>query len=516
MSNAAGAPVSSGNDTLWSVLEKRANATPAGLMFVDEYERSISFGAFRELVERTAQGLVALGVQPGAKVAWQLPSRLETLALMAAFSRLGALQLPILPLYREREVGFLLKDVQPDFVFAPESLRGFEYVAMMRGLVAQNAPGAKVVPMYDKLPEAIAASLPKASVDSSVVRWIFATSGTTSEPKGVMHTDGTLLAAGLRLFAAQGITANDVMTLNFPVAHGGGPVATMANLAYGTPVVCTEVFDPIRAVALYRRHGVTVAGTGLPFYLAYLNEQRKTPGEKLIPTLRMITGGGAPKPPSVYFDVKRELGVPILHAFGMTEGLVFAQNRPGDSDEQLAYTDGLPLDDVEISIRDETGKVLSGDAEGELWVRGPMLFKGYTSKALTDASFDSNGFFRTGDYGRIRSDGHLAITGRIKDIIIRKGENISASEIENVLFRHPKIAELAVIGLPDEQRGERVCAVVVPRGDARITLAEISEACAGDGLARFKTPEQVEFVPQLPRNSTMKVLKTKLREMFAR
>jgi non-ribosomal peptide synthetase component E (peptide arylation enzyme) len=250
--------------------------------------------------------------------------------------------------------------------------------------------------------------------------------------------------------------------------------------------------------------------------MGYLAEQRRQPGQKIIPTLRLMHGGGAPKPPSLYYQIKAEIGVKIANGLGMTEGLMITQGLPDDTDDQLANSEGLPVKGLQLRIQRADGAPAAPGEDGEILVRGPTLFKRYTRPELTAKAIDKDGFYHTGDYGHLRPDGRLVISGRLKDVIIRKGENISALEIENVLHRHPKVAEVAVIGLPDEIRGERACAVVVPKGDERITLGEMAAFCEEAGLARFKVPEQIEFVAELPRNSTMKVLKTRLREDMGR
>ena len=311
-------------------------------------------------------------------------------------------------------------------------------------------------------------------------------------------------------------SSDDVDTVNFPVAHGGGMIVLMCALIYGMKGVITESFQPAAAVELYRRHGVTLAGTGTAFYMGYLAEQRRQPGVPILPKLRLMHGGGAPKPPSLYYQIREEIGVKICNGLGMTEGLMITQGLPDDSDEQLANSEGLPIKGMQIRILRADGKLAAPGEDGEILVRGPTLFKRYTRPELTAKAIDQEGFYHTGDYGHLRPDGRIVISGRLKDVIIRKGENISAQEIENVLHRHPKIAEVAVIGLPDDTRGERACAVVVPKGDERITLGEMAAACEEAGLARFKVPEQIEFVAELPRNATMKVLKARLREDMAK
>lgn len=497
--------------TFWQILQARAIQSPDKTWLIDQDGRRLTFAGFRDRAERVARGLLALGMHPGATVAWQLPTRIETALLMAALARLGVTQVPIVPLYREREVGFLLRTTRPAFVFTPGTWRGHDYARMIAPLAQALDPPPEMLTSCGTLPESDTGELPPPPGDADAVRWIFSTSGTTADPKGVRHSDATLLAAARGMSEALQVRGDDVCSVNFPIAHSGGPVAMMSHLLGGNTAVLVEVFEPAAAVALYREHGVTLAGTGLPFYLAYLAEQRRQPGIPIIPSLRLITGGGGPKPPPVYAQVRAELGVPIAHAWGMTEAVVLAQNGPDDTDEQRMYTDGRPVRGAEIRILRDDGAIAGHDEEGEVQVRGPMLCKGYTDPALNRAAFTADCWLRTGDLGRLRADGHLSVTGRIKDIVIRKGENISAAEVENVLFGHPAIAEVAVIGMPDPERGERACAVIVARGAAAPTLPDVVRACREAGLPAFKIPEQVEIVDALPRNSMMKVRKDVLR-----
>jgi cyclohexanecarboxylate-CoA ligase len=274
---------------------------------------------------------------------------------------------------------------------------------------------------------------------------------------------------------------------------------------------------PAQAVEFFRRHDVTMAGGSTAFYLAFLNEQRQQPDTPIMPSLRALSGGGAPKPPEVYFEVKREMGIPVIHGYGMTEVPMIAMGTPHDTDDQLAHTDGKPIFGAELRIVTLDGKPASPGEDGEVRVRGPMVCRGYTDPALDADAFDEDGFFRTGDLGHLRDDGHVVLTGRVKDIIIRKGENISAQEIESVLYTHPKVGDVAVVGLPDRERGERVCAVVEPaQGSEPLTFDEMVQLCREAGLMTQKIPEQLEVMDELPRNKTLnKVLKQKLRDQLA-
>jgi cyclohexanecarboxylate-CoA ligase len=506
--------------TLWGLLEQRVAESPGAPMLIDEADRSVTFAEFRDRAERVAAGLHALGIEEGTTVSWQLPTRIETVVVSMALARLGAVQNPILHVYREREVGFALRQLRPRLAIVPGVWRDFDFEAMVRELVADLDDAPVILVTAPALPEGDPATLPPppAAPDGPApVRWIYYTSGTTSDPKGVLHTDETLLAGGKGLALALDMSGDDVGSMAFPFTHIAGPDYLVMMLADGFPSVLVEAFVPADAVEFCRRHNVTMAGGSTAFYQAFLNEQRKQPDAPVIPSLRALSGGGAPKPPEVYFEVKREMGIPVIHGYGMTEVPMIAMGTPHDTDDQLANTDGKPIVDAEVRIVALDGTPAAPGEDGEVQVRGPMVCRGYTDPALGADAFDAEGFFRTGDLGHLRDDGHLVLTGRVKDIIIRKGENISAQEIESVLYTHPKVGDVAVVGLPDRERGERVCAVVeTAPGSEPLTFEEMVELCRGSGLMTQKIPEQLEVVDELPRNKTLnKVLKQKLRDQLA-
>jgi acyl-CoA synthetase (AMP-forming)/AMP-acid ligase II len=308
---------------------------------------------------------------------------------------------------------------------------------------------------------------------------------------------------------------DDVGSMAFPCTHIGGPDYLVVMLAYGMSAVLLEAFDPAGAVATFSRHGVTMAGGSTAFYLAFLNEQRKDPSKPVIPTLRLLNGGGAPKPPEVFREVRAEMHIPVCHGYGMTECPMITQGSYTDTDEQLMNTDGAPDFGCTVQIVDEEGAPVPAGVTGEVRVSGPMLAKGYMDPAQTAAAFGPDGFFTTGDRGYLRDDGHIVLTGRTKELIIRKGENISPREIEDLLQTNPKVAAVAVIGLPDRDRGERVCAVVETReGQEPLTFAEMQQFCRDHQLMTQKIPEQLEVVDVLPRNATFKILKHELVKQF--
>ncbi|MET8023434.1 class I adenylate-forming enzyme family protein [Streptomyces avermitilis] len=487
--------------TLWELVVRRAGLTPDRPVLLQD-DRSLSFGELRDRSERVAAGLYDMGVRPGTVVAWQLPTRIETALLSFALARLGAVQSPVIPFYRDREVGFALRESKAEFFAVPGTWRGFDHTAMARRLGAKG-----IFEAYDTLPDGDPALLPAPPAEGTDVRWIYWTSGTTSDPKGVLHTDRSLIAGGSCLAHALRLTADDVGSMAFPYAHIAGPDYTVMLLLYGFPAVMFEQFALPDALAGYRGHGVTVAGGSTAFYSMFLAEQRRQPDTPVIPTLRLLAGGGAPKPPEVYHRVVREMGVQLTHGYGMTEVPMITMGSPEDTAENLATTEGRPPPGMEIRIVD-----------GEVRLRGEAVCQGYLDPRQTAEAFDEDGFLRTGDLGHLTGSGHLVLTGRLKDVIIRKGENISAKEIEDLLHRHPAVGDVAVIGLPDAERGERVCAVVEQQpGAAALTLDAMTSYLRAEGLSVHKLPEQLEVVDALPRNETLrKVLKYRLRERYAR
>ncbi|MCF3103467.1 AMP-binding protein [Streptomyces roseoverticillatus] len=522
----------SASRTLWELLDRRADLTPGSpaLIQADEpdlgvgpdpagtADRTVTFGELRARAERTAAGLYGLGVRPGSRVAWQLPTRIETVVLTFALARLGAVQTPLIPYYRDREAGHALRATEAGFFAVPGVWRGFDHSLMAYRLALALPAPPLVLTAYDALPEGDPADLPPPPADGTGVRWIYWTSGTTAAPKGALHTDRGLIAAGSHLADALRLTPDDVGSMAFPYAHVAGPDYTVMLLLRGFPALLVEHFSLPGSLSAYRRNGVTVAGGSTAFYAMFLAEQRRQPGRRLLPALRLLAGGGAPRPPELHHDVVRELGCPLVHGYGMTEAPMITMGDPEDTAEHLAGTEGRPPAGMEIRVTDAGGAPVPPGTEGAIRLRGEAVCRGYLDPAQTAGAFDADGFLLTGDLGRLTADGHLVITGRAKDVIIRKGENISAQEVEQFLRSHPLIDDAAVIGLPDPVRGERVCAVVqqVP-GAPRLTLRDVASHLADAGLSVHKIPEQLELVGRLPRDDTLhKVLKYELRERFAR
>ncbi len=290
-----------------------------------------------------------------------------------------------------------------------------------------------------------------------------------------------------------------------------------ASLLAGCSHVVVPVFDPKKSIDVLSRCGATLGTAGTVFHQAYLAAQRERGPERIFPRMRAFPGGGAPKPPQLHFDVKREFGgVGIVSGWGMTECPIVAMNTVRDPDEKLAHTEGRATRGVEIVVVRPDGSRAGPGEEGELRCRGPQLCRGYLDSSLDAGAFDEAGFFRSGDLGFVDAEGYVVITGRLKDVIIRKGENISAKEVEDLLYPHPKVADCAVIGLPDPAVGERCCAVVACRDPADpLRFDEMVAFLSERGLMRQKLPERLELVESIPRNPTGKILKHELRRRFA-
>jgi cyclohexanecarboxylate-CoA ligase len=506
--------------TFWEMLERRVAGSGDERFVFDDKGRSLTFREFRDAAERVAAGLQAMGVGEGTPVSWQMPTQIDTVLLSFALCRLGAQQNPIIHLYRGRELSFAVKQTGARFLVIPGGFRGFDFRELAESATAGLAEPPQIIDMSLGLPDGDASTLPPPPTPvagaGQPVRWIYYTSGSTADPKGVQHTDQTLIAGGCGLAVALDPSPGDVGSIAFPYAHIGGPDYIVMTLRHGFSVALIEQFVPAETIPFLASVGCTISGGGAAFYTMLLAEQRKQPGKPIIPTLRMLSGGGGPKPPDLHHDVQREMGGRgVVHGYGMTEVPMIAQGSPHDTDEQLANTDGKPIVGIELRLVTMDGHEAAVGEEGEVRLKGPMVFKGYTDPALNVDAFDEEGWFRTGDLGRLRDDGHLCLTGRLKDIIVRKGENVSAKEVEDLLYKHPKVAEVAVIGLPDPERGERVCAVVQPVDPVDPpTFPEIVGFCRSEGLMMQKIPEQLEVVADFPRGGTGKINKRALQDEY--
>jgi acyl-CoA synthetase (AMP-forming)/AMP-acid ligase II len=506
--------------TWWELIDRRGMEWSDRPMVADERGRSLTFGQFRAAAEAVAAGLSDLGVGPGSTVTWQLPTILESVVLMAALARLGATQNPVIPILRDAEVGHIVGQVRPELIITPGLWRGFDYAAMAQAIADTHGARALVVdhasadPEDLALPRADPSALPLPDRDPDAVRWIYYSSGTTSTPKGAKHSDRSVMAGANGLVELVGISADDVFPMAFPITHIGGHTSLTAQLRVGCRLVLIEQFDARLSPKVMAEHGATLLGSAPPFFQAYLQAQRDHGSGRLFPALRMGMSGGAPSPPTLHDQVKEELGgAGVISGWGLTEFPIATESSPADPDRVIAETVGRPARGVSIKVVAADGSDQQPGNEGELRLRGPQMFHGYVDETLDREAFDQDGWFATGDLGLVGVDGNVRITGRIKDIIIRNAENISATAVEDVLHRHPDIMDVAVVGIPDARTGERCCAaIVVVDGVSPPSLVDIAEHCRAQGLASQRIPERLDVFDSLPRNPMGKLQKQEIRD----
>jgi acyl-CoA synthetase (AMP-forming)/AMP-acid ligase II len=501
--------------SLWQLVTERAEASPDVLMAIDMQGRTMTFGEFHARAERAAAGFAAMGVGEGTPVSWILPSRFEAFVLTAALARLGATQNPILPIYREREVSFMARQTRCELMVVPGTFRDFDYETMARA--ATRGLDATVLVTDPDLPDGDPATLAApAPGDGEPVRWIMYTSGTVADPKGARHTDASIAASNVGMQWSMQVTSDDRVAVVFPITHVGGLVWLFNTLETACRLLMVEIFSPATAIPFLAEQGVTCAGAGTAFHLAYLEAQRRQPRTPLFPNVRLFNGGGAPKPITLHYEMLAEMGAPVISGWGLTETPINTMVPLDAPDHKKAETEGQACPGVELrAVSPDDERDVGRGVEGELRVKAKQVCLGYLDSSLDAAAFDADGWFRTGDLGVIDDEGYVTITGRLKDIIIRKGENISAKEVEDLLFKHPSVADVAVIGLADRASGERVCAVVVCNEGATLEFKDMSDFLAEQGLITRKLPEQLELVDALPRNPTGKILKRELQSRFA-
>ena len=502
-------------------LANAAEATPDKTAVVD---RGVawSYAEVEALVQHLGSALQSLGITHGDVVSWQLPNWIEAVVVHHAALRIGAISNPIVSIYRHAEIKFILRQAASKVMVVPASFRGFDYPAMLAGIRAE-LPDLRTVAVVgdDETGGDVgygtlfslgrARSLVPTQRNANDLALLLYTSGTTSQPKGVLHTHNTLDYENRSTIDFFGLSAKDTVFMPSPVGHITGVLSGMQlPFVLGSAVVLLDIWDPGRALALMSAHGCSFTVAATPFLHGILHHPDLADTDTS--ALRIFICGGAEMPTGLIRNAENALHCTVTRAYGSTEHPMATASNQRDTPDERAETDGRAIHATQVRIVDDSGSALPAGAIGEVLVRGPALFVGYLDPDLNHDSFTRDGWFRTGDLARLRPDGYLEITGRQKDIIIRGGENISAKEIEDHLFGHPKIAEVAVIAAPDPVLGERVCVVVVPKAGQTITLAEIIEWLKARQLAKQKLPERLTVLDELPRTASGKVQKFKLRD----
>jgi cyclohexanecarboxylate-CoA ligase len=492
-------------------------------------EVRLTYAELADRVDKVAAGLLGRGVGKGDVVAFQLPNWWEFIALFFACSRIGAVANPLMPIFRQRELRFMLGFAEAKVAVVPAQWRGFDHLAMLREIRSDLPKLAHVfavgstgdhsfeaaflnrppLPLADK--QKLAALKPG---PNDVVELIY-TSGTSGEPKAVMHTANTVLAPARCFIADIPVEPSDVVFMGSPYAHQTGFLYGMLMpTILGTRTVALDLWSPAEAARLIEREGATWSMGSTPFLSDMVNLPAE-PRARVARTLRTWVCAGAPIPRVLVQRAKAEMDLDVLSCWGMTENAGVTITRKSDPQDKVFSTDGRALPGDEVRVVDERQEPVPPDTVGHLQARGITQFVGYLRKPELNAT-DAEGWFDTGDLARMDRDGYIRIVGRTKDVIIRGGENIPVAEVENLIYRHPKVAECAVVAMPDQRLGERACVFVTTKGSDPMELGELIRFLAEQGMAKQYWPERLELVADMPRTPSGKIQKFKLREMAQR
>ncbi|CAN0628196.1 cyclohexanecarboxylate-CoA ligase [Burkholderia multivorans] len=482
------------------------------------------------MAERIAVGLVRLGVGRNDVVSAQLPNWWEFTLTYLACSRIGAVMNPLMPIFRERELSFMLNHSRSKVAIVPKRFRGFDYEAMLNSLKGSlpalahvvvvggetgGQPGANSFeallsgPPWEQAPDAHAILTRHRPGPDDVTQLLY-TSGTTGEPKGVMHTANTLMSNIVPYAESMRLDGDDVVLMASPMAHQTGFMyGLMMPVMLRATAVLQDIWQPGAALDLIRGEGVTFTMASTVF-LTDLAAAVKETGRR-VPSLRTFLCAGAPIPGPLVEQARAALGAKIVSAWGMTELGAVTLTRLDDDDERAFTTDGHPLPGVEVRIVGDDDAPLPPGSVGRLLTRSCSGFGGYLHRAHLNAT-DAGGWFDTGDLASVDAQGYIRISGRSKDVIIRGGENIPVVEIEALLYRHPAIAGVALVAYPDERLGERACAVVALRPGEHIELPDIVEFLKSHHVAMQYIPERLWLVDALPVTPAGKIQKFRLRD----
>lgn len=475
-----------------------------------------TYADFAERIDRLAAELRAGGVQIGDRVGYFGPNHPAFLVTLFACARAGAIFVPLNFRLTGRELTYIARDAGLHTLIADTGLTAV-IDPVRSDLALSRTISLGAIGGWEILDDLLAVRGPISEPEHpepSDVAIIMYTSGTTGLPKGAMLTHGNLFWNNVNALLSFDVTSSDVTYVAAPLFHIGGlNVTTLLTLQKGGHVIVTPSFDPVRALHDIARHRVTTM-FGVPAMYLFMRQAPEFVTADLS-SLRYLICGGAPVPEPLMRAYSAR-GIPFAQGYGLTEtaplalvmGIDEASRKIGAAGSKV-----LPLSDVRLVDADNAG--VSPGEPGEICVRGPQIMAGYwNNPAATAAAIDGQGWFHTGDVGREDDDGYVYVVDRLKDMAITGGENVYPAEVESVLYSHPDVVEVAVLGLPDPKWGEAVTAVVAVKASATVTLDDLRDFASGH-LARYKLPQRLEFVASLPRNPSGKVLKNQLRERFA-
>jgi len=489
--------------------------------------RSFTYREMAAMADRIAVGLYRLGVRRNDVVAMQLPNWWQFTLTTLACARIGAVINPLMHIFRERELSFMLGHGEAKVMIVPKVFRGFDHAQMMAGLRGQLPHLQHVLAVGGEGPDSFEARLSSPAWErepdaaqilsgsrpgpDDITQLIY-TSGTTGEPKGVMHSANTLMSNILPYAQRVKLGASDVVLMASPMAHQTGFMyGLMMPIMLRARAVLQDVWEPRKGVELIRAQGVSFTMASTPF----LTDLARTVADtgQAVPTLKTFLCAGAPIPGPLVEQARSVLGTKIVSAWGMSENGACTLIELDDDDERAINTDGHALPGMQVKVADDDGRELPRGESGRLLVRGCSNFGGYLKRPHLNGT-DAEGWFDTGDLARMDERGYIRISGRSKDIIIRGGENIPVVEVEALMYKHPAVAQAAVVAYPDERLGERACAVVVTKPGASLTFGELIGFLTEHKLARQYLPERLEVLTVMPTTPSGKIQKFKLREMI--
>jgi cyclohexanecarboxylate-CoA ligase len=473
--------------------------------------------------DRIALGLYALGIRKGDIVSFQLNNRWEFVAIVLACVRIGAVTNPLMPILRHRELTFVLGLTESRVLIVPERFRGFDFASMARD-VAAVVPTLKHVfsiggegetsfaahfltTAWEERFDRTAVFASERPGPNDVMQLMF-TSGTTGEPKGVMHTANTLFRSVISVADTFGLTRADVIFSASPLAHQFGyHCGMLMSLMLGAKLVLQDIWQPNVAARLIASERATLSMGATPF----INDIVRLDCHDRIDTLRLFLCGGAPIPPILVRQAKARVDCKVISVWGMTENLMVTAVRPDDPDEKASETDGIAMPHCAVRVVDGNGGEVPRGTSGRLLAYGATHFVGYFKRPAL-YTVDPDGWFDTGDLARMDDDGYIRITGRAKDLVIRGGENIPVVEVENLLLEHPAVNAVAIVAMPDPRLGERACAFVVPRPGQTLTFETMRAFLREKRISPSYLPERLELLDEMPMTPTGKIQKFVLRE----
>ncbi|MFO1294684.1 MAG: AMP-binding protein [Rubrivivax sp.] len=517
-----------GRMTLADHLDHHAAYTPERTAASDA-RRRVSFAELKRATERVALAMLAMGIRPGDRVGMQTPNWVEFFYIRFACARIGAIPVPLAYTAREHEVEVALTDTGAKAFFFCAHFSGFDYTEMARGLRARLpfvAHWVSIAGRFDAaacLEDMLADPIETRHAPGHLLSFhpsandidiLMSTSGSTGKPKFVLRTPNVFLTLGHHIVERARLRPDDVVLGVAPVIQGTGySVATVASLIAGCRNVLLERFDPDAALELIERERVTVA-VGVPTHMIKMMNSARL-GEFDLSSLRLFYHAGAPLAAEAAAEFARKFGCRLMEAYGALDGGTPVHTLYDDPAERVFNTVGKACAGMELKIADDDGAALAAGEVGEVVYRGPNCAVGLWGDG--NHSFGADGWFRSGDLGVLDAEGYLRIVGRKKNIIIRGGQNISPTEVEEALVGHPKIREIAVVKMPDPVFGERVCAFVVPAAGQTMSVSDCFEYLVGRGFAKYKIPERVENVAELPLLHNGKVDRKRLEaEIFKR